>query len=98
MRKPSRNTIKWSGTVLTVMLVVVWVGSAWWAAGFLLPPTVSLFVFAGRVNIGWKEPWSIIPVDGLWQCAQHSFPFSWWFDVDRARLPGVTYTDIAIPI
>ncbi|MCL4196643.1 MAG: hypothetical protein KJZ69_04055 [Phycisphaerales bacterium] len=30
MHKRLRSTIKWGGTVLTVLLLAVWLGSAWW--------------------------------------------------------------------
>jgi len=99
MRKRLRSTIKWSGTVLTVLLLVVWVGSAWWMAGFTLEPTGTLAAYAGKVSISWQEPWSIIPVDGrLHRPRRHSEPFSWWFDASRATMGGVTRTGIAIPI
>jgi len=42
MRKRLRSAIKWGGTVLTVLLLVVWVGSAWWAAGLRLKPISPL--------------------------------------------------------
>ena len=29
-----RKTIKWGGAVVTVLLVVVWIGSGWWGAEY----------------------------------------------------------------
>jgi len=100
MRKRLRSTCKWGGTAATVLLLVVWVGSRWWRAGFGLRPTVHLGVLGGRVVIAWNESWSIVPVDGYWWPPErHAVPFSWWFDGFRATGPGgVAYTFISIPI
>ncbi len=57
MRKRLRSTCKWGGTAATVLLLVVWVGSAWWRVGFDVRPTVGFGVYAGQVIIGWEEPW-----------------------------------------
>ncbi len=32
-----RKTIKWGGAVVTVLLVVVWIGSGWWGAKWNIP-------------------------------------------------------------
>ena len=99
MRTRLRSTIKWSATVLTVLLLVVWVGSAWWVASFRLQPTVSLLVYAGEVLIDWQEPWSVIPASTSSDFARHSAPFSWWFDVYRVTAPsGTTFNFVSIPI
>ncbi len=99
MRKRLRSTIKWGGTVLTVLLLVVWVGSAWWGAGCWLEPTTELWVYAGRIFIGWQEPWSIIPVDCSWiPPERQSEPFSWWFERRRYTWGGGTFTIVLIPI
>ena len=100
MRKRLRSTCKWGGTAATVLLLVVWVGSAWWRVGVGLWPTVALWVEAGQIGIGWQEPWSIIPGDGWWILPErHSHPFSWWFDVwPNTWSGGVTYTEVWIPI
>jgi len=99
MRKRLRSTCKWGGTAATVLLLVVWVGSAWWRAGYWWIPTGGLDVYAGRVYIGWDEPWSIIPERGRWYPPErHPWPFAWWFGGDRYTLGGVTYTVVLIPI
>ncbi|MCC6908081.1 MAG: hypothetical protein IT430_09090 [Phycisphaerales bacterium] len=100
MRCRLRSTIKWSGTVLTVLLLVVWVGSAWWYAIFYLGPTLGLGVHAGRVLVVWEEPWSIIPVSSEWELGRHSSPlsFSWWFYVERGPWAAGTYAKVYIPL
>ncbi len=97
MRSRLRSAIKWSCTLLTVLLLVLWVWSAWWYAGIKLLPTGSIDVSAGGVCIGWYEPWSIVPVDSGWMTPdRHSWPLEWWFHGERDTLLGGGY--FVIPI
>ena len=57
IRGRTRSTIKWAGAVVTVLLVIVWVGSGWCEAGCFARPTISGHVAKGRLVIGWEEPW-----------------------------------------
>jgi len=50
--------MKWGGTVLTVLLLVVWVGSAWWGVFVDLPPSTELFVDSGVLRVAWDETWA----------------------------------------
>jgi hypothetical protein len=92
--------MKWSGTVLTVLLLVLWVGSAWWLAGFELSPMGGLQVSAGKVGIGWRESLSITPVSSIWWTpGRHSRPFEWWLAGERRTFQrGVAVTAVEIPI
>ena len=84
--------------MLTVLLLVVWVGSAWWWAGFDRAPTSFLGASAGRVGIGWREPWSITSVRGDWALVRNQMPFQWWFNGRRGSSGGATFNFISIPI
>ena len=91
--------MKWSGAAATVLLLVVWVGSACWHFGFFLEPTGGMTVHAGRVRIGWDEPWSIVPVGGWSLLEPRSYTFDWWFDGWRGTIwSGATRTYVFIPI
>lgn len=91
--------MKWGCTVLTVLLLVVWVGSAWWEAGFGLDPTGGFEVNGGRLLIGWIEPWSMDPDDGWWfPPGRHSSPFKLWFKLTRDTFSDHTSTTIFVPI
>jgi hypothetical protein len=80
MRKRLRGTIKWSGTVLTVLLLVVWVGSAWWAAGIDHTPQFGASAIGGGLFIGWFENASFSPRSTEWKGpVSHQAPFRWWF-------------------
>ncbi len=100
MRKRLRNTIKWGGTALTVLLLVVWVGSRWWWAGVEFLPTGELFVTGGRFAIGWQEPWSIVPENySCWMSRLWSTRFEWWFDAwPQPGAMGRTLFTVVSPI
>ncbi|MCC6908083.1 MAG: hypothetical protein IT430_09100 [Phycisphaerales bacterium] len=77
MRKRLRSTIKWGGAVLTVLLLVVWVGSAWWQAG-VRSHGFYLEVYGGGLSIGvdrWRDD------EFEFWLKDHTFDVWWWFDV-----------------
>lgn len=59
IRKAARKTGKWGGAVVTVLLLVVWVMSAWWYAGFQSHWNRNEFdadAHNGTVGIVWGRP------------------------------------------
>lgn len=85
--------------MLTVLLLVMWLASAWWITVFRLEPTGTLGVYGGHLLIGWDVPWSTFPVDCHWiPPMRHSLPFSWWSDGWGVTRAGVTDTGVDIPI
>ena len=101
MRRRLRSACKWSGTVLTVLLLVVWVGSRWWRFGGLVNSRVEAGVSSGRLHVYWVEPWSLIDPIRKWfpNRLRGDEPFDWWFDASRStRSYGQTETEIWIPI
>ena len=46
-----RKTVKWGGAVVSVLLLVVWVGSGWCSAGWWVSGTGWVGVEAGRFGI-----------------------------------------------
>ncbi len=52
--------IKWSGAVVTVLLVVVWVGSGWGSCTLKESPGIYVQVGGGEVGI-------IVPDEGSWR-------------------------------
>jgi hypothetical protein len=64
-----RKTIKWGGATVTLLLVVLWIGSNWWA--FQFHPTSHTCVATGGVGeiiVAWIGPplmseaeWNILP-------------------------------------
>ncbi len=97
-----RETVKWGGAVVTVLLVVVWIGSGWWTWRGL--QMRSLEVMAGRGRI-YFTVYDEVPITGTanglirgignQSCPLRPFgiellrPFGieLWFD--SAKLPGL---------
>ena len=42
-----RKTIKWGGAAVTVLLVVVWIGSGWWGAGADISGNMPVALYRG---------------------------------------------------
>lgn len=103
MRKRLRSTIKWGGTVLTVLLLVVWVGSAWWWAKWTCNfPNVDLGVGRGRVVVEINPPdgWGRMTAFGRGEETAIEFWVDW--DVHREiygpRAGRVSDVWVAIPL
>ncbi len=82
MRNRLRSTIKWGGTVLTVLLLVVWVGSAFVYCGLDGLPTFEVSVSDGAFCLVCEHPWSWSPLQVE---LYHGFNgdrklWSWWFN------------------
>ncbi len=72
-----RKTIKWGGAVVTVLLVVVWIGSEWGGIGYLSQSGSGFEIAAGSIYFSfraWLEPYST----GGWQLSAHSGGFDRW--------------------
>src|SRR5437762_2158764 len=81
-----RKTVKWGGAAVTVLLLVVWIGSAWWMAalvtssGFVLDLSQGEWTFGRVVPPGGVDPLlggfnlepTGIPLESLWAS------FRWW--------------------
>ncbi len=85
-----RKTIKWGGAAVTVLLVVVWIGSRWWAVewhsdlGWLcgLQPGQLIIGNVDSSNIGfplgWRADRSHSSTMGWWYFYQRRYD-GWWF-------------------
>ena len=54
-----RKTIKWGGAAVTVLLVVVWIGSGWWSVGWTSGRYGSVSVGGGQVIAMWCDTSSL---------------------------------------
>ncbi|MCC6909073.1 MAG: hypothetical protein IT430_14110 [Phycisphaerales bacterium] len=65
MRKRLRSILKWGCTAATVLLLVVWVGSAWWVVTIVSNPNGIISLRFGTFTVVWRDPavpttaWSI---------------------------------------
>ena len=80
LRTALRKTAKWGGAAVTVILVVVWVGSAWWAFHMPFPFGMGVGVADGRAEIvrilNRPALHPYVP-RGL---SKHDARVMWWFD------------------
>jgi hypothetical protein len=79
LKRRVRKTVKWSMSGLTVLLLVVWIGSGWWELVWLGPWDWSANVQGGRFFV--MSPSSAAPSGwlGLFYFGSHPFRFAWWF-------------------
>lgn len=102
MRKRLRSTIKWAGTVLTVLLLVVWVGSGWWWCNFT--PRSASYATAidrGTLAVKWVKPAPTLPDKYLgWHMGwNRPFRFSWWFRSESGTVVrGGNATEVVVPL
>jgi len=87
IRPAIRKSVKWGGAALAVVLLVAWIGSAWWA---IASPSFRLQrAWVGGGGLG------LITYSGNWPFDIASFelgpselPFCWWFD--HIRKPQIS--------
>jgi hypothetical protein len=89
-----RKTVKWGGAVVSVVLLVVWVGSGWWYAKWggsdwsvvLTPGSISLTDYGKLVP----------PEFHGWACGAHHFQFPWQWSFQTER--GGGYHGYFVPL
>ena len=90
-----RKTVKWGGAVVTVLLVVVWIGSGW-LCGFVAPSSRALTgVDRGRLGLAWFDASSEYPVN-LAEANRFSHGLSIRLGWYSERLPDATLTWIPL--
>lgn len=98
MRKRLRSTMKWSGTMLTVLLLVVWVGSRSWYASASVAERGCVYVCWGCLSISWERPWAD-PRGPLEIDLMREMPhFIWWFRYREQATPALSVRRMDIPV
>jgi hypothetical protein len=83
MWQASIKSIKWIGAVVTVVLLLVWVGSRWYGFGLYTRSSSNLAgVFGGRLVLVWTMPLSsqLRDLRGSFDFQVGTQPFHWWFE------------------
>ena len=77
----------WIGAVITLFLLIVWVGSGWFICGAGCVPTLFVQVCDGVLRINWMQG---VQVRGDWKAFPIHFhgliKFIWWFGVHRSAV------------
>ncbi len=93
-----RKTIKWGGAVVTVLLVVVWIGSGWWSPQCKAASGYGGKVTKGMLGIAKGEPiatgwFRIVPT------TVKRYRFHWWIDyVPASEVPNSPGSIVYIPL
>jgi len=88
-----RKTIKWGGAAVTVLLVVVWIGSAWRELGWYTARATNVHIAGGQMGfLYFSGKGSSSAQPGLhWEPV--NWPFKWWF----FWVHNAYYTSLMIP-
>ena len=89
-----RKMVKWGGLVLTVLVVVVWVGSGWCDIRWVSASGACCMANCGYVEFAYEPEifGSMVPVG--WDTESH--PFHWELRFQRVKL--ITGWTVAIPL
>lgn len=100
MRRRLRSTFKWGGAVATVVLVLVWAGSRWWACSTSIPYACTVNVSGGSLILQWSDSASLAPTAFSWSGPNRNIlAFEWWFiHYSMASGAGETISGIFVPI
>jgi len=74
------HTLKWGGAVVTVLLLVVWIGSGWWLIGWRFASGGSLCVLAGKLGVVTPAVGQPVLNNTSFLFDRHDFGLGWWFD------------------
>ncbi len=94
-----RKTIKWGGAVVTVLLVVVWVGSGWWSPQWKTTSGYGGNVTKGLLGIAKGEPiaagwFRLVPKTKV-----NRHRFHWWFDyVSASEVANSSGSSVYVPV
>jgi len=78
LKRKVRKTVKWGGAGLTVLLVVVWIGSGWWNVVWRSNGNLVTVVNWGEVYFEWIENRPVLDLESPFFVSTHGFELSWW--------------------
>jgi len=74
-----RKTVKWGGAAVSVVLMVVWVGSIWYAAQYLTAFGNGVSVGNGRANYFYSIRSDSPYPEPIKYVTRSTVPLRWWF-------------------
>ena len=101
-RSKVRRVAKWAGLMACVLLIAIYVASAWWyvTAWSAGRRYLSVCVGMGAVEVGFSHDQRVEPAMGAWGFSRHRVPMIWTPAVTRGprpRAPMLTVT-VRIPL
>lgn len=88
------RTTKWAGAVLSIVLVVVWAGSAWYDVAWFGKGGYLVSVESGRLAVGWPVAPGDVQPSSVWRVERSPPTLRWWY----ARSGSAFATWILLPI
>lgn len=100
MRRRMRSTIKWGGTALTVLLLIVWVGSGFAHVSVGGARPLDIGIQDGVFHCSWERPLNNRPFSRLYSYGRTVGHRRWvqWFHVWTVPTSGGTRTSVYVPI
>jgi len=96
MRSRLRIACKRGGTVLTALIIALWIGSGWWTLGGPLSSTSGVELYAGRLEFVYTDGVPLL-FEGGWRLIyRHRAGIAWSFD--RLNAPGILVTAVCVPL
>ena len=94
LKRAARKTVKWGGAGVTVLLAVLWIGSAWWMVGWIFADGDRYYVLSGQMGVYLRATVdsSVKEAEGI--CDRAPLRLHWWFD-SRQKF---TYQAYSIPL
>jgi hypothetical protein len=92
-----RTFVKWTGAAVTVLLLIVWVGSGWWEGGVEIRSVGGAGFSGGRVILGAWPPsrWEFEAIE--WTCVRGPWVgYGWWFHYLPPPVVGIAMVFIPI--
>ena len=89
-----RKMVKWGGAVVTVLLVVVWIGSGWWQICWERAPDRYVVIAGGLLRLCDDNSSHGVRLGLFREIARADSPLRWWFYAD----PDRTFPQFGIPL
>jgi hypothetical protein len=91
-----RKTIKWGGAAVTLLLIVVWIGSALHGSGWLAVTGSFFWIERGHFVFGFDHSYADSDIKG-WRFVPAEQPWGWWWNLESAPGTWVLTTPLWFP-
>jgi hypothetical protein len=93
-----RKTVKWGGAAVTVLLVVVWIGSGWWTLSWRCSSAIGFTVNSGSFMVRCaKQGGAQGAVNAGWFGGYLESGLRWWVDWDNTPRSWAIFVPLWLP-